>query len=282
MRLICAVGILASVVGIAAQSGEQAVMDADRQWQLAVQKADKTAVETLLDDQFTWTNAALGVRTKAKVLEQTAPPTTDADANVKVRVYGVLGVVTGTRHISQGSFDARIMRVWVNRHGTWKLLVQQGTPVDSNAGAAAPVVPATGTPDFSVPFTGRTSAEKEVVAALQALRKATSSHNADDFARLTADEFVVVPPDGHSQTKSQRIDTLKKQASGPVASPAKAQKVDVQVFGVAALTIAQELPPTPDAKPYRTTRVWVKRDGRWQQAINSMTTLPSTGKPTTR
>ena len=48
--------------------------------------------------------------------------------------------------------------------------------------------------------------------------------------------------------------------------------MNLWVFGDAAVMRADHRMPGARRPPYRATRVWVKRDGRWQMATSQQTT----------
>lgn len=85
----------------------------------AVTNADRSALENLLDADFTWTTAAGVVQSKAHVLQQ--PPriaiTMTDNAESKAYSYGDLGVLQANQARTHA------LRVWVKRSAGWRAIV---------------------------------------------------------------------------------------------------------------------------------------------------------------
>jgi hypothetical protein len=97
------------------------MMRADRAFAQALAKADKSALDKLLDVDFTWTNTEGQVQTKAQVLRELpkAAIPNAKDAESKAYTYGDLGNV----QVNLGR--AHVLRVWVKQPSGWKALVYQ-------------------------------------------------------------------------------------------------------------------------------------------------------------
>src|ERR1700733_7617642 len=83
----------------AGDTGDAAVMHADKALQLALKNKNPKAVGALLDQEFSWTNDAGHTRKSAQFLRDAAAGKADATSeytDVKSRDYGQLAVVTGT------------------------------------------------------------------------------------------------------------------------------------------------------------------------------------------
>jgi hypothetical protein len=118
MRLIVIAGLMAAV----SAWGEESVMaQADRAFVQAVAKADKAALDLLLDADFTWTDFEGKTLTKTETL-QNPPRAAIADeqrAQRKEYSYDEIGDV----QVNIGR--AHVLRVWVKRPSGWKALVYQ-------------------------------------------------------------------------------------------------------------------------------------------------------------
>lgn len=265
----------------AAVNGDRAVLEADQAVGRAIRAADKTAAGALLDEQFTWIDRAGKSRTKAQVVQDLTTPAsgTDGDTDVKARSYGQVGVVTGTHRISAQNVDVRFLRVWVKRPAGWRALVHQGNTILANVPPTqqGPAVGAGGdceNPCRSIPYKPKTAAEQEIIASYQALETAVATHDADAWAPHFADEFVVIGRDGHATAKPERIAAIKKQKeAGAPTNPGPLQSMQMWVFGNAAVMTSHHVTASASKTPYRVTRVWVKRDGRWQMAYSQQTTI---------
>jgi hypothetical protein len=68
--------------------------------------------------------------------------------------------------------------------------------------------------------------------AMQARLEAVWSKDAATWSRLTADEFTIVIPEGHSQTKAERLNALKSEKP---ESPHPIRREVVHVYGNTAV-----------------------------------------------
>src|SRR5262245_15925069 len=122
-----------------------------------------------------------------------------------------------------------------------------------------------------------TSAEEEVRALEMARGQALLKADTAVIARMTADEFVEVSRLGQLRTKA---DNLRDVGSGALKiTSVKQDSVSVQVFG--DIAILREI--TDNAGTFRgfpfagrlwVTRVFVKREGRWQAVAMQHTPIP--------
>ena len=54
---------------------------------------------------------------------------------------------------------------------------------------------------------------------------------------------------------------------------AEIERMKLWAFGDAVVMRADHKMPGNRRPPYRATRLWVKRDGRWQMAVSQQTTI---------
>ena len=108
---------------------------------------------------------------------------------------------------------------------------------------------------------------REVVNMERQARDASLRRDADFSARTLADDYVAITPLGQVTTKQ---DTLSNRKSGQLRyDTIDVTDMVVRVYGDTAVVTARA-----DVKghqlgedfsgPYRYTRVWVRRSGRWQ------------------
>jgi len=108
---------------------------------------------------------------------------------------------------------------------------------------------------------------REVVNMERQARDASLRRDADFSARTLADDYVAITPLGQVTTKQ---DTLSARKSGQLRyDTLDVTDMVVRVYGDTAVVTARA-----DVKghqlgedfsgPYRYTRVWVRRSGRWQ------------------
>jgi ketosteroid isomerase-like protein len=99
--------------------------------------------------------------------------------------------------------------------------------------------------------------------------------DAAGYAKLTADNFVRLNDDGTSVGKSQFLETVKKNAG---QSPGHLETGDVQIIvdgntARVVLTMWGMLPGGRESAPSRMTKVYEKRNGRWQQVAAAFTLI---------
>lgn len=266
----------------ASESGDAAVLQADRTLQAALGKHDAKAAGSLLDENFTWTNEDGKTWKRAEFLKDAAAGSAAADAadsGVKARDYGQLAVVTGTARRA-GHADTFFADVWVKRAAGWRLLTHQDTAIVAKS-AASPAASAAGNnsgpqpdcenPCRTLPVSPKTDGEKEVFKAYRAVETAVTSHDAKTWAYHVADEFVGIGRNytGSPDTKAARVGQIGVVANRVVLP--KMLSGNAFVFGDAAIILADHQPV--GEPPYHVIRVWVNRDGRWQLFHRQETTI---------
>jgi hypothetical protein len=170
----------------------------------------------------------------------------------------------------------QVMRVWVKRSsGSRAILYQEVEQMEKSE------LPATAgsrpreciNPCKSIPFQPQTNSEKEAIASWQGVMRAMADNDADAYAPLIADEFTAT--DTHHDrpyTKSDRLAQIQKQKlSGARSFPPELVSAQMFDFGDTVMMIARE--QRPGAKAYFNTRMWVKRDGRWQMLFSFNTRI---------
>lgn len=271
--------VLGLVLGIALSTYGSRPSDAS-QTDLSLAKADQifaqdleqvntSELAKLLDDEFTWTDSAGKTRTKAQVLDDLQKDGAIADTgNVNQRVYGDVGVVSA----STGKLHT--LRVWVRRGGQWRLLVYHDATLVAKAHPpAASGLTDCENPCKTLPYQPKNADEQGVISSWQALETAVTAHDAQGWAPHIADEFTLTNSNNdHVMTKADRmavLDNQKQAGAGSAPSPLVSAKM--YDFPDAIVMTAQH--QTGDHKPTHVTRVWIKRDGRWQMAVSQQTTI---------
>lgn len=244
------------------------MIQADRALLQAAAKADKSALENLLDAELTWTDFDGKTQTKAQVLQN--PPklaiTIDNDPELKWFAYGDLGDVQanlGRNHA---------LRVWVKRPAGWKIIVYQ----EILALAAPPsFAPGAGkdcdNPCKGVPFQPKNETERQVIAAYSKLETAATARNSAAFAPMVAEEFVAVSSNSDKISgKRGRMADFDQHKNGGVA-PTPLLSARMFAFGNAVLMRSEHQPDR--GKPLHVTRIWVKRDGSWVETLSYQTSV---------
>jgi hypothetical protein len=244
------------------------MLQADRAFVEAVAKADKPALEKLLDADFTWTDSEGRTRTKAQVLRDPPKPAiaNEKDARLKQYAYGEIGDVQanlGRTHV---------LRVWAKRRGDWKAIVHQEV---LSLDAPPSVAPGAGknceNPCKTVAYTPKNEAERQVVTAYSKLETAAMAHDSAVFATVVADEFVAASSNSNKlyDKRGRMEDFDHSKMGGVVPSPlVSARMFD---FGEAVLMTSEHQPDR--GRPLHITRLWVRRDGSWVETLSYQTSV---------
>ena len=120
----------------------------------------------------------------------------------------------------------------------------------------------------------RSPAEQDVVNAFQAIEKARVAHDAEEWGKHIADEFVYYRSGYAPMSKSSRIAEIEDQKEHKTPAVLSAiQTMRLWVFGDGAAMISTDGVPTNAEPLLRVARVWVKRNGQWQMAISAQTVI---------
>jgi hypothetical protein len=250
-----------------ARGGEdQTMIQADRAFVEAVAKADKPALDILLDADFTWTDSEGRSETKAQVLRNLPKPAiaNGKDADSKAYTYGQIG------DVQANAGRAHVLRVWVKRPGGWKAIVYQEV---ISLDASPTFAPGAGrdceNPCKTVAYQPKNETERQVVSAYSKLETAAMAHNSAAFATLVADEFVAASSNSNKlYDKRGRMDDFDHSKMAGVA-PTPLMSAHMFDFGDAVLMTSEHKPDR--GKPLHVTRVWIKHDGNWVETLSYQT-----------
>ena len=207
----------------------------------------------------------LGKTDIGRTLPATALPT-EAGANVRRFQYGDVGVV----QVDKG--HEHVLRVWINRSDTWRLLVYQ----EVRSLAQAPTVtPGTGAdclnPCRTIPYAPKNDDERGVIAAYQALETAAHGVDVANWGTHVADEFILVSSNSNRTfDKAARLEGLRRASKGGV-SPTSLLTAEMIGTGGVVVMRSQHEPDAGDR--LQITRVWVKRNGIWQSTLSYQTAI---------
>jgi hypothetical protein len=241
---------------------------ADTAFAQAVAKSDRSALEKLLDADFTWTNAGGKVRTKAQVLRE-LPKTAIPDARSaesKAYTYGDLG------NVQVNLERSHVLRVWVKRSAGWKAIVYQElmsleTPPSFTPGAGKDCE----NPCKTIAFTPKNDTERQVAMAYSKLETAAHARNSAAFGPMVGDEFVAASSNSDKlQSKRSRMEDFDRSKDGGVA-PTPLLSARMFAFGDAVLMVSEHQPDR--GNPLHVTRVWVKRGGSWVETLSYQTAV---------
>src|SRR5579864_5573571 len=101
-------------------------------------------------------------------------------------------------------------------------------------------------------------------------------HESQNWAPHVADEFQLISSgNDHPLDKKDRMDILDRQKKAGSGS-APAPLVSARMFDFPDTVVMTALHQSPGGKPTHVTRIWIKRDGRWQLAYSQQTTVQQT------
>jgi len=243
------------------------LLQADKVFVQALLQKDAAAIATHLSPDFTWIDSAGKRLTRGQVLE-TFPAVANAEVEAQLRVYGNTAVVRANR----GRMN--VLRVWVKRADGWRaLLYQEVLQVEKSETPAAKTSAECVNPCKTIPFQPQTANEKAAIASWQGVMRAMAESDADAYAPLIADEFTATDTfHDRPYTKADRLAQIEKQkTTGRRAAPQELLSGEMFDFGETVMMVAHE--QRPGGKSYFNTRLWVKRDGRWQMIFSVNTQI---------
>jgi hypothetical protein len=256
-----------AVVTSKAAALDPAAAGADRAFVRSVVSGDVKGAAAVLDQEFTWTTAN-GQTVDASHVTQALPKLAIANesaAQTMTYDYGNVGVV----QVNSGKLHT--LRVWVKRPMGWRLLVyQEVRSLDTAATTAAP--PNSGkceNPCGAVPYSPKSAAEREVMKAYTSLEEAAMGGKAKEWSEVAADEIALVSANSdRTFDKATRAAAIAKASLGSVR-PTKLLAARLFEFGNAVVMTSQH--QADSGQHLQITRVWVKRDGRWQETLSYQT-----------
>jgi len=260
--------LLLAVVAPALFGQDANMMRADRAFALAIAKADYSALEKLLDVDFTWTRAAGKVQSRAQILKE-MPKTAIAntkDAGSRAYTYGDLGNV----QVNVGR--AHVLRVWVKRPSGWKTIVYQELmslemPPAFTPGAGKDCE----NPCKTIAFTPTNDTERQVAIAYSKLETAAHARNSAAFGPMVGEEFVAASSNSDKlQSKRSRMEDFDRSKDGGVA-PTPLLSARMFAFGDAVLMVSEHRPDRGNR--LHVTRIWVKRGGVWIETLSYQTAI---------
>ena len=259
----------------AGSDDRQSVLESDRAFIQLLGKGEKAlpddhlALNALLDDDFIWIDSKGKSLIKSQVLKNLPVPA-NADVEVQEGNYGQAALIRANRG------KVQVLRVWIKRASGWRaILYQEVTMVEKSE---PPVAADSGSkqcdnPCKSIPFQPETPSEREAIVSWQGVMQAMANNDAEAYAPLIADEFTAT--DTHhdrSYTKADRLSQLNKQKlAGTRSVPPALVSARMFDFGETVMMIARE--QRANAKAYFNTRMWVKREGRWQMLFSFNTRI---------
>ncbi len=262
--------------------GKAAVSTLRRKLQDEAQGKNHAALAEHLDAEFVVIDAAGRVLSRDEAISLLQSRAGSHGASARLLDYGLV-VLSVERGVEIPEGELVTAEVWVQRPDGWRLLIHHENAIAAPGSAPThpPLVerasdappPECANPCDFVPYDAKSEAEKGIIRSFQTLEKAVIRNDADEWVKWMADEFEVFRTRQHPTTKAQRADALRRQKKvNAEIFVAAVEAMRLWVFGDVAVMRADHLMPGNRRPPYRATRIWVNRDGRWQMAISQQTT----------
>jgi hypothetical protein len=269
-----------------APSEKDVVLAAAERLAAAIRRGNKATADKLLAREFIFIDASGKQHSRREVLAQLKAAPDSAGGRVKVRTYGRVALVTGASKSAQARRrnDLFAVDIWVQGNDGWKALIHHNNVLaDAEAPPPHPHAqprpadarpPDCNNPCAFVPYQPKSQAERDIITAFQTLERAVTRNDADEWVKHVTDEFAVYRTGQHPTDKTLRVDFInRQQAINGESFVAEVEWMKLWILGDAAVMRADHVMPGDQRPPYRATRLWLKRDGRWQMALSQQTTI---------
>ena len=285
------IAVLAELRAQTAPSEDALVLEADQALGAAMRGDDKSVARKLLSLQFTFVDADGKVHERKDFLADLKSASAAPPSDPAVKIYGRIGMVTGHRKSADGR-DAFFLDIWAKQKRAWRALVSQEVVLaEAEAQSGTPIKPDAAelkarreiakfldckNPCETIPYRVRSPAEQDIVNTFQTIEKATFAHDAAEYSKHMADEFVHYRSDSPPISKSERVAIIEDQKKQNIPAVLTAiQSLRLWVYGDGAAMISDNGVPDDTEPLLRIARVWVKRNGQWQMAISVQTDVKS-------
>lgn len=258
-------------------SEESLVQAADAALADAMRGGDRGAARRLLSLQFTFADQNGRIAERKVFLSDLKGAAPGPASGAKVAVYGLVGMVTGTRKSALGN-DVFFLDIWAKQKGAWRALTMQDVALAPGGAPAGPLVRAEGkaaeckNPCQTIPYRVRSPAEQDVINSFQALAKAEVARDAEEWGRHVAAEFTLFASGRAPTTREARLATIGSQkAAGAEVELAEIESMRLAVYGDGAAMVSMQNAIDGARPAHRAAKVWAKRNGQWQLVINAET-----------
>jgi hypothetical protein len=253
---------------IAAEGGNQDMLQADRAFVLALTKGDAAGLGKLLDSDFLWVQSDGKALTRSQVLQKLPKPGIGDPSGAQTKNYAYADV--GDVQVNLGRVHT--LRVWVKRPIGWRAIVYQEV---ESLEAPPTFAPGAGkdcqNPCKTVSYDPKNEAEKQVVSAYERLETAAMAHDSARFSTLVADEFVAAS--SNSNKVYDKRGRMEDFDHAKMAGVAPTPLTSARMFDFKEAVVMTSFHRPDRGKPLRVTRVWVNRDGNWLEALSYQTSV---------
>ena len=278
LMLLAASLVTAHIVRTRAQLAEESVAAAERALADALRTGDRAIARKLLSLQFSYTDEAGRTYSRHELLADLKNLSAATGGDPKLTMYGLLATVIGERKSADGN-AAFFLDIWVKQKGAWRALARHNVVVADGAAAVASsrdednAIECTN-PCQTMPYRVRSPAEQDVLNSFLAVEKASIAHDAQEWSKHVADEFMLYRSGYAPIDKAARIAAIEqRKRDGSPVTVGEIQAVRLSVYGDAAAMITTQMVPDNSRPPYRAARVWVRRNGQWLMTISVQTDI---------
>jgi len=252
-----------------------------------MRNGDRSLARRLLSLQFSYTDQAGRAYSRHEFLADLKILSAGTAGDPKVTMYGLLATVTDERRAADGS-AAFYFDIWVKQKGAWRVLarhdavIAEAGAVIADAGAAAALASSRSdgkavecaNPCQTMPYRVRSPAEQDVLNSFLAIEKSSIAHDAQEWSKHVADDFLLYRSGYAPVDKAARIAAIERQKqAGSAVTVGEIQAVRLSVYGDAAAMITTQTVPDNSRPPYRAARVWVRRNGQWLLTLSVQTDI---------
>lgn len=258
---------------------EREIRAAEEGRRLAIATGDVSALDQLMTDDYTVVTVAGDHFFKRHELSlyRDGPRTHQQlrDADLKVRRYGHVAVVTGrswqeeVRNAKRRELQFRFTNVWVNRNERWQLAASHATEVAEAIRSAAPrpSSDAVAAPvNIARPAQELSPAEEAVFEAYRVAQVALARADAASLSKYLTDDWYITIPTGQVRDKRSVIASLV-----PHIPPRIQDEIRIRMYDDVAIVTHRTV--STEGTAHRTTFVSIKQDGHWKQAANQQTII---------
>ncbi|MGA2891997.1 MAG: nuclear transport factor 2 family protein [Xanthobacteraceae bacterium] len=261
------------------------VLAADTALGEAMRSGDRSTARRLLSLQFTYTDETGKIHSRKEFLGDLKSVASVPATGAKVTVYGLVAMVTELRKSEQDG-DTFNLRIWAKQKGSWRALMLQ------DVGLAAADAPSTiprppelpqavrelvklyecKNPCETIPYRVRSPAEQDVITTYQAIERSMVAHDAGEYQKHFAEEYMYYGSGFPPVPKSGRIARVEDEKDKNIPTMLTAiHSMRLWVYGDSAVMVSENGVPDETEPLLRIARVWVKRNGQWQMAISAQT-----------
>jgi hypothetical protein len=252
-------------------AADESALQADHQFVYAASKGDSGILGKLLDGEFTWTDTEGRTLTRAQTLSAIPTPALgdEQGATTKRQSHGQVEAIVVGRE------KTYVLQIWAKRGPAWGLLLVHEVALGRPGGAGDSEQHECENPCKSIPYKAKNELEQSLLASWEELETAVAARDSLAWAPHIASEFTMLgSTNDHPLTKADRVSTLnlqKQTGRGALPPPV----VSLQLFAFADTVVMTSVHQPYTGKPIRASRVWIKRDGRWQMSLSFQTTIDS-------